>query len=92
MPTISEHINELGEALVKESFPYPDVVCNTEKGIIPRGLIYEEDGRNPNGRTAIIVGINPGQAKPPRDRGVQNERMHVPGRGGLLEEPSRLHA
>jgi hypothetical protein len=64
MNNISEPITELGEALVTDVFPYPDVVCDFEKGIIPRGLIYEEDGRNQNGRTAVIVGINPGQAKP----------------------------
>ena len=32
------------------------------EGIIPRCLILEEQHRSPNGRGAIVVGINPGRA------------------------------
>src|SRR5574340_1441883 len=64
MPPTRDRINQIGEVLVKDRFEYQDVVCMPEAGIIPRGLIYEEDNRDPNARAAIIVGINPGQAHP----------------------------
>ncbi len=57
-------INRIGTQLVKDRFPYQDVVCDPKKGIIPRGLILEEDGRDPHACGAIVVGLNPGRTRP----------------------------
>jgi hypothetical protein len=44
-------------------FSYPDVVCDSKQGVIPRGLIYEDERRDPHARGAVVVGINPGHAR-----------------------------
>ncbi len=52
--------------MVKNHPQYPDAVCDIEKGIMPRCLIYEEDGRNDPAKGAkgvVIVGINPGRSR-----------------------------
>lgn len=62
---IKDGINEIGETLVKDQNykNYPDLVCDQSKGIIPRGLIYEDEGRELNATGSVIVGLNPGQSK-----------------------------
>ena len=57
---IRERINQIGEQLVGDAFDYADIVCKPEDGIIARGLIYLEDGRDgrnvaPGGRASIIT-------------------------------------
>lgn len=65
MMDIRNRINRIGEELVKkDTFAYPDVVCKPEERIVPRGLIIEEDRRDADGCSAIVVGINPGKARP----------------------------
>lgn len=62
MTTIREKIDQIGAALVGDTFTYPDIVCKSEKGIIPRCLILEEKDREESARGAVVVGINPGRA------------------------------
>jgi hypothetical protein len=62
MTTIREKIDQIGAALVRDTFTYPDIVCKSEKGIIPRCLILEEKDREESARGAVVVGINPGRA------------------------------
>jgi len=51
---------KIGEEIVKCPLRCRAVVNDPEKGIIPRGLIFEDDGSGKLG--CIIVGINPGNA------------------------------
>jgi len=61
---IREAIYGIGERLTTDSsyFKYDDLECNLSEGIIPRGLIYEEDNRNINAVGCVMVGLNPGKA------------------------------
>jgi uracil DNA glycosylase superfamily protein len=61
-PSIRERIDEIGAELINDTFTYPDVLCDLSLGVIPRGLIYEDREHDPNGRGAVVVGINPGHA------------------------------
>ena len=62
---IKNAIEKIGEALIhdKNYKNYPDLVCDQSKGIIPRGLIFEDDDRDLNAVGSVIVGLNPGTAK-----------------------------
>ncbi|MEK7578502.1 MAG: hypothetical protein AAB456_02180 [Patescibacteria group bacterium] len=63
--TIKKSIEKIGEALIKDTNykNYPDLVCDQSRGIIPRGLIFEDSGRDLNAVGSVIVGLNPGQSK-----------------------------
>jgi hypothetical protein len=43
---IAEHIREIGEKMVADYQPAPDVVLDKKQGIIPRCLIFERGSRN----------------------------------------------
>jgi hypothetical protein len=60
--TLREKVAEIGNQLIRCPIGCSDINCSQKKGIIPRGLRFEEDSRKGNG--LIIVGLNPGQAKP----------------------------
>src|SRR3989344_703505 len=64
MTKSQDSITQIGEKMVlDDSYAnYPDLVYNPLKGIIPRCLIYEEDGRDIKSRGSIIVGLNPGKS------------------------------
>lgn len=61
---IKQGIAKIGKALIKDKNykNYPDLVCDQSKGIIPRGLIFEDEGRDLNATGSVIVGLNPGQS------------------------------
>ena|ERR1700682_4017839 len=59
--TIAAHIREIGEKMVADYQPAPDVVLDKKQGIIPRCLIFEKEGRNPHGQGSVVVGVNPGK-------------------------------
>lgn len=63
-PEIRDVICSIGEKLtVDNSYSkYDDLECNLSEGVIPRGLIYEEDNRNTNTVGCVMVGLNPGKA------------------------------
>jgi hypothetical protein len=42
--TIAAHIREIGEKMVADYQPAPDVVLDKKQGIIPRCLIFEKGG------------------------------------------------
>jgi len=60
LDTIAEHIRQIGEQMVANYQPSPDVMLDKEQGIIPRCLIFEKDSRNPHGQGSVVVGVNPG--------------------------------
>jgi len=56
-----DEIYKIGEEILNCSLRCRAVLNDREKGIIPRGLIFEDDG---SGKPeCIIVGINPGNAR-----------------------------
>ncbi len=61
MSHISDKIYKIGTDMVKNHPQYSDVVCDPKNGIIPRCLIYEENGRDASAQGSVIVGINPGR-------------------------------
>jgi len=61
--TIAAHIREIGEKMVADYQPAPDVVLDKKQGIIPRCLIFEKGGRNPHGLGTVVVGVNPGNSR-----------------------------
>ena len=63
---ITVRVRRMGQRLLMDADFYRDkhdVVCDVRGGIIPRGLIFESNGRRPAGRGSIIVGVNPGNAE-----------------------------
>jgi hypothetical protein len=58
--SFGDEIYNIGEEIVRCPLRCRAVVNDPEKGIIPRGLIFEDDGSGKLG--CIIVGINPGNA------------------------------
>ncbi|MCL7384213.1 MAG: hypothetical protein LZ174_07995 [Thaumarchaeota archaeon] len=58
--SFEDEIYNIGEEIVRCPLRCRAVVNDPEKGIIPRGLIFEDDGSGKLG--CIIVGINPGSA------------------------------
>jgi len=62
---IKKEIEKIGECLIKDLDykNYPDLVFDPSKGIIPRGLIFEDEDRDLKAIGSVIVGLNPGQAK-----------------------------
>ncbi len=61
---IKNKINKIGEALIKDDGykNYPDLVYDPSEGIIPRGLLFEDQGRKLKSMGCVIVGLNPGKA------------------------------
>jgi len=61
--SIQTDINRLGRRLTRDGFyrNFPDLEYAPEKGIIPRGLVYEE-AKKRSARGVVIVGMNPGPA------------------------------
>ena len=55
-------IEKIGRFLIQdENYRHcPDLVYNPSKGIIPKGPIFEYEGRDLDGMGSIIVGLNPG--------------------------------
>lgn len=58
---LREKVAEIGNQLIRCKIGCSDINCSQEKGIIPRGLRFEEGSRKGNG--LIIVGLNPGHIK-----------------------------
>jgi hypothetical protein len=67
---IAEHIRKIGEKMVADYQPAPDVVLDKKQGIIPRCLIFEKEGRNPHGQGSVVVGVNPGKS------GVEEQQFY----------------
>ena len=61
---ICNAIRDIGEQLTTDNSygKYDDLECDLAKGIIPRGLIYEDENRDTNGLGCAMVGLNPGKA------------------------------
>jgi hypothetical protein len=59
---IAEHIREIGEKMVADYQPAPDVVLDKKQGIIPRCLIFEKESRNPQRQGSVVVGVNSGNS------------------------------
>jgi hypothetical protein len=70
---IAEHIREIGEQMVANYQPSPDVMLDKEQGIIPRCLIFEKESRNPHGQGSVVVGVNPGNGLWPEERQFYRE-------------------
>ncbi len=64
MQSISEQIAVIGQRMMDDKTwqSFSDIDYQPEQGIIARCLYYEIDGRK--GKSAIIVGMNPGRARP----------------------------
>ena len=60
---IAEHIQEIGERMVADYQPSPDVLLDKKQGIIPRCLIFETQGRNLQRQGSVVVGVNPGTSQ-----------------------------
>jgi hypothetical protein len=73
----SEVIGEIGHSMVRCTMNCLGIALNPAKGIIPRCLIFEQEGRSTSMGCAII-GINPGKS---RDR----ERRHYLDAGTTYE-------
>lgn len=60
---LKRKIFKIGEKLVREKCytTYPDLEWNPKKGIIPRGIVFED--KRYLGKGSVIVGMNPGRAK-----------------------------
>src|SRR3990170_4342078 len=76
---LSNRINEIGRSMVACNYCCPIVALDPHKGILPRCLISEIEGRD-DGRGSIIVGMNPGRSKEPerkfyRDNGQTYEQV-----------------
>lgn len=67
---IAEHIREIGEQMVANYQPSPDVMLDKKEGIIPRCLIFEHESRNPQRQGSVVVGINPGNS------GVEEQQFY----------------
>lgn len=61
--TIRDHIRTIGEDVVACKNYCDGVNLNQDAGIIPRCLIFEEEGRNDKQKGVVIVGMNPGKSK-----------------------------
>lgn len=61
---IRDAIYGIGKRLISDHSytKYADLECNFSEGVIPRGLIYEEDNRDTNAIGCVMVGLNPGKA------------------------------
>ncbi|MCJ7759567.1 uracil-DNA glycosylase family protein [Candidatus Bathyarchaeota archaeon] len=72
---LRRRIEELGNQLVncRPITPCEDVVNDPESGRIPRCLVLEERS---GAEGVVIVGINPGQAKPAERKFFMNERSY----------------
>jgi len=71
---INKKISKIGQQLVNDHpfySKYSDIICNPEKGIVPRCLSYESEHRDPRKQGSVIVGLNPGSMK--RFIDVQNK-------------------
>lgn len=75
---IKEAIYKIGVKMVQDHLYYSDVVNDPANGIVPRCLIYEEEGRDLYGRGSVMVGINPGRAN-------ETEREFYQRRGAAYE-------
>ncbi|MCL5775112.1 MAG: hypothetical protein M1333_02775 [Patescibacteria group bacterium] len=73
MNNISKQISVIGQKMMadKNWQQFSDIDYNPEKGIIARCLYYEENGRK--GKSVIIVGMNPGRAKPEETNYFKNK-------------------
>jgi hypothetical protein len=61
-PSIKDRISQIGESLTSCQHDCSGVRNEPNSGIVPRGLIYED--RNGSGKGVVVVGLNPGVAKP----------------------------
>lgn len=59
---VKSYIEQIGEELTQCPHRCVGIRNEPEFGIVPRGLIYED--RNGNGSGVVVVGLNPGVAKP----------------------------
>ncbi len=57
-----QKIIEIANQLVKCDYKCKGVINDKVLGIIPRGLIYEHEGRDSKRPGVIIIGINPGKS------------------------------
>lgn len=73
---IAARIEDLGRRLVACRAACAGIVCQQERGIIPRCLIYE--GRKPGGRGAVVIGLNPGKS-------AEREQRHYRDAGSSYE-------
>ena len=64
MDKVHDAIYSIGERLTADDsyVSCVDLEYNPAKGIIPRGLIYKDEGRDINGMGCVMVGLNPGKA------------------------------
>ncbi len=58
-----QKIIEIANQLVKCDYKCKGVINDKARGIVPRGLIYEYEGRENKKPGVIIIGINPGKSK-----------------------------
>jgi len=56
-------INEIGQRMVACNYHCAGIALDTHKGILPRCLILEIEGRK-GSKGSVVVGINPGRSRP----------------------------
>lgn len=65
MDKIRDHIRRIGEEMLLSHPHYPDVALDRQKGILPRDLIFDENGGSGQSRGCLVVGLNPGFSDAP---------------------------
>jgi len=66
-------INQIGEELVGCNYKCEGIINEPVKGIIPRGLILENEGRNGE-KGVIVVGLNPGKSN---KKGTNEKKLYL---------------
>jgi hypothetical protein len=67
-------INRIGRQLIHCRNECSGIICNPEKGIIPRCLYFECDNRKQN-NGVVIIGINPGNSGTKTQRYWRNHKI-----------------
>ena len=91
---IQDAISNIGKRLTIDNsyIKYDDLECNLAEGIIPRGLIYEDENRSAKAIGCVMVGLNPGKASEKereffKSEPLSYERFLLYWRENILQHP-----
>lgn len=94
MNKIEKEIHKIGREMTSNPSVYrgyADLVCDPKRGILPRCLIYETEGRKASERGCVIVGLNPGRSSKGerayyRNNGAAYETVVIPWQNKRIKE------